>query len=200
MLAVLHCSQPLPTLPRGNPHQHDAACVIPTPSGSPHRACLTPEGPLSPHPTHPPPPTQKKKKTKFTASVATPFTSRYVISSSLHSTLSTCITYYFHFHIVPHARLSSSSKISYTTTTDAEPRRQQDDDNDNDEDQHDVPGQRISSPDYVDIEIPQSIGAGVAAQANSPPCPPQARATPSGSPNGTRPPRQAQPSTRSAQQ
>ena len=71
-----------------------------------------------------------------------------------------------------HAQLSPST-ISYpTTTTDAKPHRQQqdgDDDNDeededdNDQHQHDVPGQQISSPDYVDVEIPQSIGAGVSA-------------------------------------
>lgn len=80
VLAALHCSQPLPTLPRGNPHQHEAACVIPTPITSPHRARLTPEGPLSPPPTLPPPSRTKKKsnknRPKFTASVATPFTHR----------------------------------------------------------------------------------------------------------------------------
>ena len=68
VLAALHCSQPLPTLPRGNPHQHEAACVIPTPSVPPHRARLTPEGPLSPPPTLLPPSapsTQKKNQTKI---------------------------------------------------------------------------------------------------------------------------------------
>ncbi|KAF8497822.1 hypothetical protein F5888DRAFT_1613094, partial [Russula emetica] len=65
------------------------------------------------------------------------------------------------------ARLSPSSNNSYPTTPD--PRRQQDnddnDDDNNEDDQHDVPGQRISSPDYVDVEIPQSVGVPPSQQS-----------------------------------
>ena len=66
------------------------------------------------------------------------------------------------------ARLSPSSNISYTA---ADPRTQQDnnDDDNNDEDQHehehDVPRQRISSPDYVDVEISQSPGVAPSKQS-----------------------------------
>src|SRR6266446_1813585 len=65
------------------------------------------------------------------------------------------------------AQLSPSSNISYPSA-DADPRRQDDDHNDDDEDQHehDVPSQRISSPDYVDVEISQA--AGVAPSKQSP--------------------------------
>ena len=77
------------------------------------------------------------------------------------------------------AGLSPSSNISYPTTPDPQQRssrqqqQQQDDqddddnNNNNDEHEHDVPGQRISSPDYVEVEIPQSIG-GVAPSQRSP--------------------------------
>src|SRR6267154_2722199 len=67
------------------------------------------------------------------------------------------------------ARLSPSSNNSYPTTAHADPRstqQLQDDGNDNDDnDQHDVPGQRISSPDYVDVEIPQSIDVAPSQQS-----------------------------------
>ena len=67
------------------------------------------------------------------------------------------------------ARLSPSSNNSYPTPD--PPRQQGDDDNNNNDNQHeheyDVPGQRISSPDYVEVEIPQSIG-GVAPGQQSP--------------------------------
>jgi hypothetical protein len=58
------------------------------------------------------------------------------------------------------ARLSPSSNISYPTTDPHRQQQQDDDNNDNDQHdhEHDVPGQRISSPDYVDVKIPQSIG------------------------------------------
>jgi hypothetical protein len=61
------------------------------------------------------------------------------------------------------ARLSPSSNNSYPT---ADPRRQQDDNdnNNNDDDQHD--GQRISSPDYVEVEVPQA--ADIAPSQQSP--------------------------------
>src|SRR6266852_278115 len=65
------------------------------------------------------------------------------------------------------ARLSPSSNNSFPTAD--SPRRQQqqqdDDDNNNDDYEHDVPGQRISSPDYVEVEIPQSIGAAPSQQS-----------------------------------
>ena len=68
------------------------------------------------------------------------------------------------------ARLSPSSNNSYPTTPHADPQQQdEDDDDNNDNDQqdheHDVPGQRISSPDYVDVEIPQSIGIAPSQQS-----------------------------------
>ena len=95
-----------------------------------------------------------------------------------------------------HARLSPSSNISYpTTTSDADPRRRQqdedDDDNDEDDDndqQHDVPGQRISSPDYVDVEIPQSIGVGVAAPGQQSPVSTSSEGYPSWLPKRPPPP------------
>ena len=107
------------------------------------------------------------------------------------------------------ARLSPSSNISYSTTPDP-PRRQQDegegdDDNNNNDDgddnEHDVPGQRISSPDYVEVEISQSIGGVAPSQqySNNPPRPLQARAIPPGFPSVLHLPPQVQPCTLSAQ-
>lgn len=69
------------------------------------------------------------------------------------------------------ARLSPSSNISHHS---ADPRRQHDDDNNNnnnDDDNDDVhhdddgPGLRISSPDYVDIDIPHSAAAAPGQQS-----------------------------------
>ena len=104
------------------------------------------------------------------------------------------------------ARLSPSSNISYPTTPDP-PRRQQvegegdDDNNAHDDNEHDVPGQRISSPDYVKVEIPQSIGGVAPSQqySNNPPRPLQARAIPPGFPSVLHLPPQVQPCTLSAQ-
>ena len=77
------------------------------------------------------------------------------------------------------ARLSPSSNTSYPT---ADPRRQQNDndadDNNNtndDDDHHDsehdpdhgISGQQISSPDYVHVEIPQSVGVAAPGQQSS---------------------------------
>lgn len=59
-------------------------------------------------------------------------------------------------------RLSMSSNIPYST---ADPRRLQDDDyDDDDQHDHDVPGRRISSLDYVDVEIPHAADAVPASQ------------------------------------
>ena len=67
------------------------------------------------------------------------------------------------------ARLSPSSNISHHT---ADPRRQHDDDNnnnvdDNDDVHHDDdgPGLRISSPDYVDVDIPHAAAAAPGQQS-----------------------------------
>ena len=90
------------------------------------------------------------------------------------------------------------------------PRRQQDggegdDDNNNDDDgddnEHDVPGQRISSPNYIEVEIPQSIGGVAPSQqySNNPPRPLRARAIPPGFPSVLHLLPQVQPCTLSAQ-
>jgi hypothetical protein len=108
------------------------------------------------------------------------------------------------------ARLFPSSNISYPTTPDP-PRRQQDEDegdddnnnndDDDDDNEHDVPGQRISSPDYVKVEIPLSIGGVAPSQkySNNPPRPLQARAIPPGFPSVLHLPPQVQPCNLSAQ-
>jgi hypothetical protein len=89
---------------------------------------------------------------------------------------------------------------SYPT---ADPRRQQDDsdDNSNDDDQHDhehdVTGQRLGSPEYVDVEISQSVGV---APSQQPPVFTSSEGYPSWLPKCTRLQLQVQPSTRSAQQ
>ena len=89
------------------------------------------------------------------------------------------------------ARLSPSSNNSYHT---ADPRRQQDDSNNNntneDDDQHDHdgPGQRISSPDYADVDIPQHVTATAAAPGQQSPVSSSSEGYPSWLPKRPPPP------------
>ena len=61
------------------------------------------------------------------------------------------------------ARLSMSPNIPCPT---ADPRIHQDDDDD--QHGHDVPGQRITNPDYLDVEIPRATGAVPSQQSRAP--------------------------------
>ena len=59
-----------------------------------------------------------------------------------------------------------SSNIPYST---ANPRRHQnDDDDDGGQHDHDVPGQRICSPDHVGVEIPHAASAVLSQQSRPP--------------------------------
>ena len=185
--------------PRGNPHQHEAECVISliSPRSPPSRVFyLLPPPPSSfPH---------KKKSTKIDKihsprSNVPPIRDTFY-SSTLPSLFSSYLTFQS-WHVYPRPLIShtippthADSKTTATTTTATATTTKT------------TISMTMTAPVYESAAPTTSTSTFPTTpqpprpRASSPPCLLRARATPPGSPSGPRPQPQVQPCTRSARQ